>query len=73
MFKSRKLLMAMAFSALVIGGCSKDTPKVKEEDETVAQEETVVDDHVQQPAFVAPLTGEAVQEEITQRTYYRDD
>ncbi len=57
----------MAFSALVIGGCSKDTPKVKEEDETVAQEETVVDDHVQQPAFVAPLTGEAVQEEITQR------
>lgn len=57
----------MAFSALVIGGCSKDTPKVKEEDETVAQEETVVDDQVQQPAFVAPLTGEAVQEEITQR------
>ena len=66
-FKSKKLLIAMAFSAFVIGGCSKDAPKVKEDDENVVEEETVVEETVQQPEFVAPLTGEAVQEEITQR------
>ncbi|UZM99122.1 DUF3048 domain-containing protein [Lysinibacillus sp. MHQ-1] len=67
MFKTKKLWMTMAFSALVIGGCSKDTPKVKEDDERVTQEEKVVEEQIQKPAFVAPLTGEAVQEEITQR------
>lgn len=66
-FKSKKLWIAFAFSALVIGGCSKDTPKVKEDDEPIVEEEAVVEEPVQQPAFVAPLTGEAIQEEITQR------
>lgn len=66
-FKSKKLWIAMAFSALLIGGCSKDTPKVKEDDDSIVEEETVGEEPVQQPKFVAPLTGEAVLEEITQR------
>ncbi|WP_341300553.1 DUF3048 domain-containing protein [Lysinibacillus sp. FSL H8-0500] len=68
MFKSKKLLIAMALTMLVIGGCSKDSEKAKEDDdEDMVEEQPIAEQPVQQPTYTAPLTGEAVQQEITQR------
>ncbi|MFJ7732432.1 DUF3048 domain-containing protein [Lysinibacillus sp. NPDC097231] len=67
MFKSKTLFIAMAFSALLIGGCSKDSSKVNEDDKTKIDEESTVEESVKEKTFVAPLTGEAFKEEITQR------
>ncbi|MEB2301953.1 DUF3048 domain-containing protein [Lysinibacillus xylanilyticus] len=67
MFKSKKLFIAMAFSTLLIGGCSKNSSEVKEDDTNKVDEETAIEVPAQEGAEVAPLTGEAVKEEITQR------
>lgn len=56
----------MAFSALLIGGCSKDSSEVKDQTDKT-KEEPVIEEPVKEEAFLAPLTGEAVKEEITQR------
>ncbi|WP_196228848.1 DUF3048 domain-containing protein [Lysinibacillus sphaericus] len=64
-FKSKKLFMALAFSALFIGGCSKDASEV-EEDVATTEKESVIEEPVEE-VEVAPLTGEAVAEEVTQR------
>ncbi|MFJ7737497.1 DUF3048 domain-containing protein [Lysinibacillus sp. NPDC097287] len=63
MFKSNKLFMALAVSALFIGGCSKE----KEAEETPKEEKPPVVETVVEEVHVAPLTGEVVEEEITQR------
>ncbi|KOS71806.1 hypothetical protein AEA09_00100 [Lysinibacillus contaminans] len=55
--------MALAFSALFIGGCSKE----KEEDVTPKEEEQAVEETVEEEVHLAPLTGEVVEEEVTQR------
>jgi len=64
--KSKKLFITMAFSALLIGGCSKDSSEVKDQTDKT-KEEPVIEEPVKEEAFLAPLTGEAVKEEITQR------
>lgn len=66
-FKSKKLFIAMAFSTLLIGGCSKDSSEVKEDDTNKVDEETAIEEPAQKGDKVAPLTGEAVKEEIMQR------
>lgn len=66
-FKSKKLFIAMAFSTLLIGGCSKDSSEVKEDDTNKVDDGTAIEEPVQEEAYVAPLTGEVVKEEITQR------
>lgn len=66
-FKSKKLFIAMAFSTLLIGGCSKGSSEVKEDDTNMVDEETTTEEPAQKGDKVAPLTGEAVKEEITQR------
>lgn len=55
--------MALAVSALFIGGCSKE----KEAEETPKEEKPPVVETVVEEVHVAPLTGEVVEEEITQR------
>ncbi|MGE7944021.1 DUF3048 domain-containing protein [Lysinibacillus xylanilyticus] len=67
MFKSKKLFIAVAFSTLLIGGCSKDSSEVKEDDTKKADEEPAVEETINEETNFAPLTGEAVKEEITQR------
>lgn len=58
----------MAFSILVLGGCAKDSQQVKEDDnQDVIDEQPIAEEPVQQQAFTAPLTGEALQQEVTQR------
>lgn len=58
--------MALAFSALFIGGCSKDASEA-EEDVATPEKESVIDEPVKEAVEIAPLTGEAVAEEVTQR------
>ncbi len=58
--------MALAFSALFIGGCSKDASEV-EEDIATPEKEPVIEEPVQEELEIAPLTGETVAEEVTQR------
>lgn len=55
--------MALAFSTLLIGGCSKE----KEEVETPKEEKPPVEETIAEEIQVAPLTGEVVEEEVTQR------
>lgn len=55
--------MALAFSALFIGGCSKE----KEEVETPKEDKPQVEETIAEEIHVAPLTGEVVEEEVTQR------
>ncbi len=58
--------MALAFSALFIGGCSKDASEAEEAVAT-PEKESVIDEPVKEAVEIAPLTGEAVAEEVTQR------
>lgn len=63
MLKSSKIVLALAVSALFIGGCSKEKdPEVEPTKKDQAVEETVVEE-----VYLAPLTGEVVEEEVTQR------
>ncbi|UED79859.1 DUF3048 domain-containing protein [Lysinibacillus sp. CD3-6] len=64
--KSKKLLVGLAFSALFIGGCSKDASE-PEEDISKIEDEPAIEEPVKEETILAPLTGEAVTEEVTQR------
>ena len=55
--------MALAASALLIGGCSKE----KEAEETPKEEKPAVEETIAEEVHVAPLTGEIIEEEVTQR------
>ncbi|MFJ7669246.1 DUF3048 domain-containing protein [Lysinibacillus sp. NPDC097195] len=66
MFKSKKLLVGLAFSALFIGGCSKDASE-QEEDVSKVDDEPAIEEPVKEETITAPLTGEIVKEEVTQR------
>lgn len=55
--------MALAFSALLIGGCSKEN----EAEKAPKEEKPPVEETIAEEVHVAPLTGEVVEEEITQR------
>lgn len=57
--------MALALSALFIGGCSKEK-EVKANVEPI-EEEQAVEETVVEEVHLAPLTGEVVEKEITQR------
>ncbi|GLC90441.1 DUF3048 domain-containing protein [Lysinibacillus piscis] len=69
MRKSNKLLMALALGTLLIGGCSKDSSEKAIEEPKPVKEEPKVEEpeEVVTVAIHAPLTGEIVNEEITQR------
>ena len=59
--------MAVAFSALFIGGCSKE----KEADGAPSKEEKPVEEPViAEEVYLAPLTGEVVTEEVIQRPIF---
>ena len=55
--------MAFACSALFIGGCSKE----KEPDSEPIKQDQAVEETVVEEVYLAPLTGEVVEEEVTQR------
>ncbi len=64
--KSKKLLVGLALSALFIGGCSKDASE-SDEGATKVDDKPAIEEPAKQETFVAPLTGESVEEEVTQR------
>lgn len=64
--KSKKLLVGFALSALFISGCSKDASQ-SDEEVTKVDDKPAIEEPAKQEAIVAPLTGETVEEEVTQR------
>ena len=67
MLKSNKLVMAVALSALFIAGCSKE----KEAEEAPKEEKPPIEDPaIVEEVYLAPLTGEVVAEEVTQRPIF---
>ena len=61
--KLDKIILAIAVSALFIGGCSKE----KESDVKPAENDQAIEETGVEEVSVAPLTGEIVEEEVTQR------
>ncbi|MEG0260228.1 MAG: DUF3048 domain-containing protein [Lysinibacillus sp.] len=62
MINNKKLLLAIAMSSLLIGGCTKDSTDGEKSD--IVGDEGNVE---QSEKFYAPLTGEEVEQEVTQR------